>query len=99
MFKALLEDDGVQREELIEDTDGFVIKTTQNMEPILRRAEQLRQHKQTAGNFRLAATVPANIWDRWMKETRGEIMHNPVLLRKKLNDPELKKLRIWEGRL
>jgi hypothetical protein len=98
MFKALLDNDGVQREELIEDTEGFVVKTTQDVDPILARNARMRQHQQT-GNVRHVASIPVILWDRWMKETAGAIMHDPVLLKEKLNSPEFQLLRTSEGKL
>ena len=98
MFRTLLDTDGVVHEELIEDADGFVVKTTQNVNPILDQNARMRQHQQT-GNARLVGRIPVILWDRWMKETRGEIMHNPVLLKQKLNSPEYKRLKTVEGQI
>lgn len=98
MFRRHLDSDGILHEEFIEDLDGVVIKTTQNERPILERNAEMRKHKQT-GNARLAASIPIVIWDRWMKETNGEIMHNMQLLAAKLNSQEYAYLRTIEGKI
>lgn len=96
MFRQKLDFDGALHEELIEDTDGFVVKTTQDEKPILDQNSRLRSYTQT-GNSRLAARIPMVLWQRWMKETNGEIQHNSRLLAAKLNSPEYAYLRTIDG--
>lgn len=98
MFRRNLDSDGILHEEFIEDIDGFVIKTTQDVRPILERNAEMRRYRQT-GNARLAASIPIVIWDRWMKETNGEITHNMQLLAAKLNSPEFAYLKTMEGKI
>ena len=98
MFRRTLEFDGAIHEELIEDTDGFVVRTHQETDQIIADNSRMRSQPQV-GNARLAARIPVAVWHKWMQETNGEIQHNSVMLVAKLNSPEYAYLRTVEGKL
>ena len=45
------------------------------------------------------ASIPLNVWTRWMKETNGEIEKDHKLMKKYLNDPDNKYFRTTPTRV
>ena len=47
----------------------------------------------------VVASIPTNIWTKWMKETNGEIQRDHNLMKKYLNDPDNKYFRTTPTRV
>ena len=45
------------------------------------------------------ASIPLNVWNKWMKETNGEIQRDHNLMKRYLNDPDNKYLRTTPTRI
>tara|TARA_R110002051_G_scaffold194581_2_gene262836 strand:- start:3896 stop:4219 length:324 start_codon:yes stop_codon:yes gene_type:complete len=82
-----------------EPDGGVTINTVQDVEPVLEANKRLYNaygDKRTTGKmgeWHLAASVPENVWDRWVLETGGDIKKDKKLLAKYLNSPEFKYFR------
>jgi hypothetical protein len=87
------------------DETEFTINTYQDVEPILEEnKEAYNQYgdKLTPGKARegvRVASIPFNIWNKWMKETNGEIQKDHNLMKQYLNDPDNKYLRTTPTRI
>jgi len=75
-----------------ESADQVTLTTSQDAQPILDRNAYERNNQVNAnasGPFgRKVASIPLVVWSEWMKQTNGDIQHNPTLLAKYLNDPD-----------
>ena len=89
-----------------EHSDGSVsFKTHQDLEPIVEQnklmqkeyGDKLTPGKQTHGHR--VASIPFNIWEKWMEDTGGAIGKDPKLLAKYLNDPDNKFFRTTPTRV
>tara|TARA_R110002167_G_scaffold298034_1_gene502356 strand:- start:607 stop:942 length:336 start_codon:yes stop_codon:yes gene_type:complete len=89
-----------------EHSDGSVSFTThQDLEPTLDQnklmlneyGDKLTPGKQTHGHR--VASIPFNIWEKWMLETGGAIQKDNKLLAKYLNDPDNKYFRTTPTRV
>ena len=78
-----------------EHSDGSVsFVTHQDYEPIVEQnklmqneyGDKLTPGKQTHGHR--VASIPFNIWEKWMADTNGAIQKDSKLLAKYLNDPD-----------
>ena len=80
-----------------ESADQVTLTTHQDAQPILDRNAYERNSgindpaRTSLG--RKVASIPLVVWQNWMKETNGEIQHDPGLLAKYLNDPDNAYLR------
>ena len=81
----------------------MTVERTQDCNPFLDFAAEMRK----AGNvgsseMRYAMSIPNVIVEHYCNK-RGilfsEFMQNPVHVKNLVNDPDFKKLRIWEGRI
>ena len=106
MRRWFLESTATRTNHFIEEPDGSItIDTVQDVAPILadnKRAFNAYGDKLTAGKhgtFHHAARIPNTVYERWMRETNGEIQKDPKLLRRYLNDPDNKFLRTAPTRI
>ncbi len=106
MRRWFLDYAATRKNHFIEEPDGSItIDTVQDVGPIIednKRAYNAYGDKLTTGkrgNFHHAARVPTTVYERWMRETNGEIQRDPQLLKKYLNDPANKFLRTAPTRL
>ena len=103
MKRILSQSNGVT--ETFHSTDsGFVIQTTQDVEPILKNNERLRKEAGAGwkGNWHHYASIPMTLVVEWRKELGGDdplAPHNRKWLNNKLNSNEFLKLRTKEGKL
>ena len=87
------------------DETEFTINTRQDVEPILEENKQAYNQygdKLTpgkAGEGVRVASIPTNIWNKWMKETNGEIQRDHNLMKRYLNDPDNKYFRTTPTRV
>ena len=80
--------------------DTITLNTVQDAEPIVdenkRRmnayGDKLSLGKR--GEWHHAASVPVNIWEKWMLDTGGAIQKDPKLLARYLNDPDYKYFKV-----
>ena len=87
------------------DETEFTINTRQDVEPILEENKQaynnygdLLTPGKSGEGVRVAA-IPTNIWNKWMKETNGEIQRDHNLMKRYLNDPDNKYFRTTPTRV
>jgi hypothetical protein len=87
------------------DETEFTINTYQDCEPILEEnkksynnyGDKLPSGK--SGDGLRVASIPLNVWQKWKKETNGEIERDSNLLKKYLNDPDNKYFRTTPTRV
>ena len=87
------------------DEKEFTINTYQACEPVLE------ENKKTYNNYgdKLSlgkskdgvrvASIPLNVWQKWMQETNGAIEKDHNLMKKYLNDPDNKYFRTTPTRV
>ena len=81
------------------------VNTYQDCEPILEEnkksynnyGDKLPSGK--SGDGLRVASIPLNVWQKWKKETNGEIERDSNLLKKYLNDPDNKYFRTTPTRV
>ena len=88
-----------------ESEDRLIIAATQDVEDILKHTSELRSMGNAANrskdrSFYHLAEVPLIVVEQWMKEGINIFKreHWP-LVKKKLNDFDNARLRVWEGRI
>ena len=93
-------DGGNIREYLITDPDGHMIGvdtwySTAITEDILDENQQVRNLRGTdlGENFHHVARIPIALWDRWMRETNGEVARDRQLLIRYIRDRDYLKVR------
>ena len=85
----------------IEDDGSVVASSFMDAEPVLEQAKA----EHTAGTrqdreFRKVATIPLGLWLQWKREGVDILKNgNEGWLRRKLDDPDLRYLRVWDGKL
>jgi len=88
---------GRQTDMLFDDTDNsFRFQTRQNATPILEHnkrkfndyGDKLTTGKR--GEWHHTASIPITEWERWMRESNGDVAENPRVLAAYLNDPDYK---------
>lgn len=85
------------------EDDKFVFGRTQDVEPILDANKAFQNNRQT-GDFRLIASIPVVILERWIIEDGVNYLaidklEFSQLIRRKLRDPDWKWLRTSSGRV
>jgi len=102
--REILEQDSNSVTTIEDKLDGTatVTKTT-DVGPIL---EQNKQEYNSGANNpthgpvgRKVASIPLVVWQRWMRESKGEIQRDPAVLAKYLNDPDNKFFRTHNSRV
>ena len=102
MARFLLDslDNGNIREYLITDADGRMIGvdtwySTEVTEGVLDENQKIRNARgsKMGENLHHVARIPIALWDRWMKETGGEIARDRQLLIRYIRDREYLKVR------
>jgi len=83
--------------------DGFLtVQRRQDCEPVLERNKALQGIPQTrTDGLKHIASIPAIIFEQWVKETNGELMRMPSheqqkFFRRKLRDPQWRYLLTTE---
>lgn len=103
-MKEILEQDSHSVTTIEDKLDGTatVTKTT-DVGPIL---EQNKQEYNTGANNathspvgRKVASIPLVVWQRWMRESKGEIQRDPAVLARYLNDSENRFFRTHNSRI
>jgi hypothetical protein len=98
MQRAFVYEDrnGVRRTLIADDErpDRFVVKTTQDVEPILDSVARDRELMAHNGVNKLAARIPVAIYERSVHEEWSE-----ADWKRWLNSAEAEPFRIWKGRL
>jgi predicted acetyltransferase len=87
-----------------EEADGKItLEKHQDAEPIIDRNKKEFNsginNSSTGAVGRKVASIPLTVWQNWMKETKGEIQRDPVLLAKYLNDPDNQYFRTHNSRI
>ena len=85
-----------------------VIETYQNIQPILDINTRLRNATPETGGFRhrwrLSAAVPKVLWHMWQREAREKGINlwtdeGSKWIKKKLNDPDFRKIRTYHSKI
>jgi|TARA_R100001244_G_scaffold128520_1_gene99463 hypothetical protein len=88
---------GRQTDMHFDDAEGtYIFNTHEQATPLLD--ENKRKYNEYGdkltmgkrGEWHHAASIPATIWEKWLKETNGEIQKDSKLLARYLNDPDNK---------
>lgn len=84
-----------------DDTTGDLYQEReQDVQPILDRNAQIRNHSTPGKEFRLAASIPLWVIEKWYQEGINVFQkEHEAALKKKLNDPDWAWLRTWIGHL
>lgn len=102
MARFLLDslDEGNVREYLVTDSEGIMqgVETWYSdkiTEGVLDKNQKIRNERGSdiGEAFHHVASIPQALWDRWMKETKGEIMRDRQLLVRYLRDRDYLKVR------
>ncbi len=92
--------DGVQTKMGLQD-GKLITGTVQDCTPILERAKELhRSGAHGSAEMKLAMTIPDVVVETYCNVNGiefSEFMQNPVHVKRMLNDPALRDLRIWDG--
>ena len=96
--KHLLETNhGRQTDMHFDDIEGtFIFNTREDATPLLDQNKRKfndywdKLSKGKHGEWHHAASIPTTIWEKWIKETNGEIQKDPKLLAAYLNNPDFK---------
>ena len=101
--------DGLSRITFESHLNEMAVRESQPTEPILASAadfrREVREHKKRHHHGQIAARVPAVFHFKWVSEFKrqnGGKMNSrefAKFVKRKLNDPEMKYFRIWEGRV
>ena len=87
-------------EEWVRDGDNLVHIKKQDWNPMLDRAEELRQHGNAEfGESRLVGAIDAALINEWLKEA-GIAWDDPAMddvIKRKMLSGEFDKLRVWKG--
>jgi hypothetical protein len=98
MQRAFVYEDrnGVRRTLIADDErpDRFVVKTSQDLEPILESVARDRELMANTGVNKLAARIPVAIYERAIHEEWSEDDW-----KRWLNSSEAEPFRIWKGKL
>jgi hypothetical protein len=98
MQRAFVYEDrnGVRRTLIADDErpDRFVVKTSQDLEPILESIARDRELMANTGVNKLAARIPVAIYERAIHEEWSE-----TDWKRWLNSSEAEPFRIWKGKL
>jgi hypothetical protein len=87
--------DGVRRTLIVDDErPGFVVKTSQDVEPVLASVERDRALMAHDGVNKLLARIPVSIFERSVHEQWDE-----GDWKKWLNSSEAAPFRVWRGRV
>jgi hypothetical protein len=83
-----------------QDGDKLIHIKTQDWNPMLDRAEELRQNGNADfGESKLVGVVDAALVGEWLKEA-GIAWHDPAVddvIKRKMLSGEFDKLRVWQG--
>ena len=87
-------------EEWVRDGDNLVHIKKQDWNPMLDRAEELRQHGNAEfGESKLVGVIDAALINEWLKEA-GITWDDPAMddvIKRKMLSGEFDKLRVWKG--
>lgn len=84
-----------------EAEDKLIIERVQDVEPYLEQAKAESEASQS-GDLKKAGIIPFVVLEAWMRTkgvTFSDFMRDRSLCKRLLNDPDLKKLRVWKGRV
>lgn len=84
-----------------EAEDKLIIERVQDVEPYLEQAKAESEASQS-GDLKKAGIIPFVVLEAWMRTkgvTLSDFMRDRSLCKRLLNDPDLKKLRVWKGRV
>lgn len=91
------------KSEVLTDDELIVFRSIQDVEPHLDHAKDMRDRGNTGSSeLRHAAHFPGNLVQHYCVLngiTFAEFIGNPIHTKRMLNDPDLKKFRIWEGKV
>jgi hypothetical protein len=87
----------------IDDDGTFTRASFMDAQPVLETAKaehNMGWGSSPSGDLKKVASIPMGLWLQW-KDQGIDILkpENTGWLRKKLDDPELAYLRVWNGRL
>ena len=87
-------------EQWVQDGDKLVHVKTHDWNPMLERAEALRQNGNAEfGESRLIGVIDSALINEWLKEA-GVAWDDPAMddvIKRKMLSGEFDKLRVWEG--
>lgn len=94
---------GLQTKLHTDDDGRLVVQNSQDFTAILDDAKARHNEGQHGSNdFKHAARIPDIVVQTYLNTQNisfQEFMNNPVHLRAMLNDPDLRDLRIWPGKV
>ena len=98
------EGNGILRTVSLDDYGNFTERNYQDAQPILDQNKEFHNSgfgSSPTGELKHAASIPLNIWLKWKIEEGVDVLQpeNTQWLKRKLNDPDWRHLRIWDGKL
>lgn len=96
MSKVLLDHRGDVLKYFQDDGDKTFEVTVQDLDPVLRQAEMLRQTHVHDHEMKLAAVIPMEVVERMMRDGSW---NDPAAVKAWCNDPQNAPFRVWKGQL
>jgi len=96
MSKVLLDHRGDVLKYMQTDGDSTYEVTEQDLDPVLRQAELLRQTHVHDNEMKLAAVIPIEVVERMMRDGSW---NDPQAIKRWCNDPQNAPFRVWKGQL
>ena len=89
------------RTQVIQQDDKIIFNRVQDVQPTIEYCKSMSDVTQK-GEFRHAARIPNSIIEKYLNINNismQEFMDNDKHIKAIVNDPSLKALRIWKGRI
>jgi len=96
MSKALLDHRGDVLKYFQTEGDKTYEVTVQDLDPVLRQAQLLRETHEHDKEMKLAAVIPIEVVERMMRDGSW---NDPAAIKQWCNDPQNQAFRVWKGRL
>lgn len=96
MTKALLDHRGDVLKYMQDDGDATYEVTVQDLDPVLREVQRLRETHVQDKEMYLAAKMPIEVVERMMRDGSW---NDPAAIKRWLNDPANEPFRVWKGKV
>jgi hypothetical protein len=96
MSKVLLDHRGDVLKYMQDDGDKVFEVTEQDLDPVLRHTQMLRETHVQSSDMKLAAVIPMEVVERMMRDGS---FNDPAAIKRWCNDPQNAPFRVWKGKL
>lgn len=96
MSKVLLDHRGDVLKYFQDDGESTYEVTVQDLDPVMREVQTLRETHVQDKEMKLAAKIPMEVVERMMRDGSW---NDPEAIKRWANDPQNECFRVWKGRL